>query len=53
MSGFGTDPKPTVESRDQRRTTCALCNRGIFPHHKAVWSSVGLIHDGCVEKEDG
>ena len=38
-------------SADQRVSTCTDCKYGIFTFHEYVWTSRGLVHTKCNDKE--
>lgn len=36
-----------ITVKDERRSVCSDCRYGIFSHHVAVWTPLGLMHDFC------
>jgi hypothetical protein len=37
---------------DTRVSVCILCRKGIFPQHDYKWTSNGLVHCVCDDKEN-
>lgn len=52
-SGYGRSVSIQVRfeekhrSKDQRRSNCTDCKKGIFTDHVSEWTSRGLIHSDC------